>query len=138
MRARQSPNSPQDHSCESPASVPTGTFSAMFRLEHFSDMFRLEHCDDMFRLEHSAMCSSRNTKAAWPNEVLGGTVRMFRLEHWTRFAHNSARGWQFDLAFETRIALFCKQLWLLDNLWDASSLLPIRRAAWARLRLPST
>src|SRR5580700_3936712 len=60
MRARPSPNSPQDHSCESPASVPTGTFSAMFRLEHFSDMFRLEHYDDMFRLEHSAVCSNRN------------------------------------------------------------------------------
>src|SRR5712691_6082916 len=27
---------------------------------------------------------------------------------------------------------------LIDNLWDASSLLPIRRAAWVRLRLPST
>ncbi len=37
-----------------------------------------------------------------------------------------------------RTALFCQQLWLLDNLWDASSLLPIRRAAWVRLRLPST
>ncbi|MGA9304191.1 MAG: hypothetical protein WBW31_02185, partial [Candidatus Sulfotelmatobacter sp.] len=30
------------------SSVPTGTFSTMFRLEHF---------DDMFRLEHSTQCS---------------------------------------------------------------------------------
>ena len=106
----------------------------MFRLEHYGVMFQLEHCDDVFQPEHHPQKPSDVTAVYLCEKSLQCSGRNIG-----RVLHtNSTCAWQFDLAFEMRIELFCEQLWLLDNLWDASSLLPIRRAAWVRLRLPST
>src|SRR5271166_6845161 len=133
----------------------------MFRLEHYDDMFQPEHsaiCSNrnthrevasMFQSEHSAHFSPRAHRFNVPTGTLGWSYpdpidrveTLAECSDWNtgRVLHTiSTCVWLFDLAFETLTALFCQQLWLLDNLWDASSLLPIRRAAWGRLRLPST
>ena len=111
------------------SNVPVGT-PARFVL-----MFQSEHSGVHLPACKSSQCSDWNiptaeASKASPN-VPTGTLGLV-LHKYSRRAQHS------DLAFEMRTALFCQQLWLLDNLWDASSLLPIRRAAWARPRLPST
>ena len=64
----------------------------------------------------SAQCSNRNIRAifAWQQ----ADDKEAECSDW-KIGHvlhtNSTNPWQFDLAFETRIALFCQQLWLLDN-----------------------
>ena len=120
--------------------------SDMFRLEHLCNMFQPERLRDVFQLEHSITGLGRSIV-----EIVSCSQNTYQVTDYSRwnplnvpagtldaFCTQIQLVWQFDLAFETRIALFCEQLWLLDNLWDVSSLLPIRRAAWARPRLPST
>jgi hypothetical protein len=118
--------------CFGCTNVPTGT------LNHIQSAFT-PNCfpfptNSVNRL--IAYCSGWNTQL-----LLGNTSAQIRECSGWNIGHvlhtNSSHAQGFGLAFEIRGALFLRQLWLLDNLWDALSLLPIRRAAWARLRLPS-
>ena len=55
----------------------------MFRLEHCDVVFRPEHCDVVFRPEHSLP----EAPPAFQVPPRLKIAPMFRLEHWTRFAH---------------------------------------------------
>jgi hypothetical protein len=80
----------------------------------------------LFRLEHSSDLWVHKVANYVPTGTLDAFCTRFQLSHANSTLHSKR-----DSLYSSN------QLWLLDNLWDASSLLPIRRAAWARLRLPS-
>ncbi|SRR6266567_81995 len=110
-------------------SVPMALFTPLLP-ENADKMFPQEHTPSPGRSMRRVSCRV----FLW--EHFGSEV--FLQEHWTRFAQEFTRCTAVRDCFEVQCALCCRvALVLLTIKWDASSLLPIRRAAWVRLRPPS-
>ena len=120
----------------------------LFLQEHFYQLPMISSPSTManqrWRIKSGCVSYNKSPTPPKPASGPGGNpsdqqvMKVFLQEHWTRFAHNSSSCTEMSIAFEMRTGLCCRVALLLPTIqWDALSLLPIRRAAWVRLRPPS-